>query len=243
MQKKIFIILSLLTVYFSASAEYVTALDSPSTADTFSNSNLPIPDLVKDMDIEELKQCVANTNKICAQISQNWENIDKCIKNSLNQQGKSCYQAFILYQKMGLLPDKIQAIDSVTVFTLNHLADGQTTFHMIDHEGALIDLIDDRNPVIGNAPEFKKLKKLYPNAGLMNVVEGKINELPQVEIPKALANKKDDDVLKLIFPQYINNYSCIACEHLAVAEISYEFSYPEGKFLHPKLLKVKWLNH
>ena len=76
----------------------------------------------------------------------------------------------------------------------------------------------------------------------MPLVAGKISQSPQVIQPKKLANTKDEDMTQLIFRQYVNLPACISCRTVAIADIDYQFSYPQGKFLTVKWLKTETNN-
>lgn len=223
------------SLLWADSIGYVTALDSGS-AEVTQNTQV-IPEFASGIDADAMNQCMQRVRNQCPQ-TLGWEQKDACIKNALAAADLKCQQASLLYQKLGLLPNKFQSLGAVSVFTVFYPADGQEIFHMIDSAGALIDLADERNVTIANDPEFKKIQKKNPTAGLMPLLADKVSESPQVLAPKALANQKGDDVLQLIFKQYVHASPCNACQRVAIAHIVYRFSYPQGKFLGVRWLKT-----
>lgn len=251
MFRKIFLLLACCSVQlaFADNPGFVTALDAstdatnaaaPAVADISSAdpaaSNI-LPALAGGLNADNLQQCIAQSNQKCQSLT-TWEQKNACTEAALNLNPTMCGQTLAIYEKLGMLPYKVQAIGPVVVFTLLHIGDGQQTFHIVDKTGALIDLVDDQNPAIAASAQFQKIQKTNPGAGLMQLVAGKPSESPEVVMPKQLANKKDEEALQLIFPQYVKLPPCLACQTIAVADIDYQFSYPEGKFLNVKWLKT-----
>lgn len=197
-----------------------------------------LPGLAGGVNASNIQQCVAKIHTNCDPLP-TWEQKDLCEQQLLQTTGDLCSQAQWIYQKYGLLPNKIQAFGPVTVFTLLHIGDGQESFHMIDQSGNLIGLTDDRNPTIAQNKDFLRIQNLNPGAGLLSIISGKVSEVPTVVMPSDLGNKKgQSDVMQLIFPQLINVPPCLACQTVAVADIAYRFSYPGGNFLGIAWLKM-----
>ncbi len=197
-----------------------------------------LPALAGGVNVKMIRQCVAQVNQTCQKFP-TWEQKNQCMQQVFEANADHCAQTQAIYQKEGMLPYRIQAmpdatqpISSVVVFTLFHIGDGQESFHIIDQAGNLIDLVNDQDPSISTSPQFQQIQKLNPGAGLMQLVSGKPAESPQIIVPQALANKKgESSVMQLVFPQMVKVPPCLACKNVAVAEIAYRFSYPEGKFL------------
>ncbi|MCD6046865.1 MAG: hypothetical protein K0S08_512 [Gammaproteobacteria bacterium] len=198
-----------------------------------------LPGLAGGINVPSVQQCVAKIHANCDALP-TWEQKDLCTQQLLQANDALCAQTQLLYQKYGMLPNKVQAFGPVIVFTLLHIGDGQESFHMIDQNGNLIGLADDQNPVISQNTNFLTVQKINPGAGMLPAISGKASEVPQVVMPTALGNKKgESDKMQLIFPQMINVPPCMACQTVAVADIAYLFSYPAGNFLGIKWLKME----
>jgi hypothetical protein len=190
------------------------------------------------VNVLNVQQCTAKIHVNCDALP-TWEQKDLCTQQLLQTNDALCVQTQLLYQKYGMLPNKIQAFGPITVFTLLHIGDGQESFHMIDQNGNLINLADDQNVAISQNANFLKVQKVNPGAGMLPFISGKASEVPQVIMPTALGNQKgESDKMQLIFPQVINVPPCMACQTVAVADIAYLFSYPAGSFLGIKWLKM-----
>ena len=225
------LLLLLLSPLWAEQGVLVTALDSNTPTTPVSSDVLPT--FTSGADVLRMQQCVQKTKQTCAQYTA-WEQNHACSQAALTSIGSACAQTTVLYQKFGLLPNKMQAVGPVTLFTLLHPGDGQETFHMIDSTGALIDLVDERTPTIASSAEFKKIQKKTPAAGVTPWLADPVSESPQVVEPKALANKKGENMIQLTYRQYVKSPPCLSCAPIAIAGLTYQFT-PEGKFI-----GVKW---
>ena len=79
--------------------------------------------------------------------------------------------------------------------------------------------------------------KKFPGAGLTSILA---NTNVKFIIPGTIASPAgSDSTVQIIFPQSVRKPACVACDQVAVADVAYSFSYPDGKFLDTHLVKVQ----
>lgn len=139
-----------------------------------------------------------------------------CVTKTLSSDNSvACQQVMAIYQKEGILPNHLHKVGKVTVFTLMHLGDGIESYHMVDSNGDVVELVDDQNPVIKSDIDWLTIKKQTPPAALMPMAAQEVKHQPTI--------KHGKDVTEIIFSQPISAGGCVACPTIGTAKIGYEF--------------------
>lgn len=198
------------------------------------NGDNVIPALANGVNIPQMQQCMKSL-QACNNLK-NWERKNSCETKQITQLGAICSQTQAIMQKLGVAPNQVQAIGPVTLFTQYHSGDAKNSYHMVDKDGRLINLVWDAPESFSKNPQWTTFLKKYAGAGLTDQL---VNNNVQYVIPGAIAKAANtDNALQIIFTQSVRKPACMACDQVGVADVAYRFSYPEGKFLDIQLLKI-----
>ncbi|GEM_PF-2509981 len=198
-----------------------------------------VPEFSGGLNISQITACEKKYKDLCPIVNAKspMEGIvqqESCIEKKMAGD-KSCIQASKIRQLTSYAPTALKQYGPVTVFNTTSLADGVTTFYMVDAKGLLIELTTNLD--LDKDNNYLALKKKYPNLTLTRFLHWtKVNE---DLFPNSQLFFNNDQ--QLIFKQELRDGDCVACAVKGVAEVAYEFN-SEGAFLRSTLLKVTALN-
>lgn len=134
-----------------------------------------------------------------------------------------CLQSSQIEAQTGLLPalSDIYTVNHVTWFRVHHSGDGLDNIYLLDNAGRLLGLTSSANPLIKDAPIYRRFMSAYP--------EGALQSQPSVPQLKPVVRTQADGSTQWLFSQWLKKIDCVACERVGQAEVVYYFD-PAGRY-------------